>query len=69
MLFDEQLKKRLHGGIVVEEVLFKQVVLPEVSYLRTYWLVTHADVRSLRRVEEVYSFILSRVRANRGLFV
>jgi DNA-binding transcriptional LysR family regulator len=46
-----------------------QVVLPEVSYLRTYWLVTHADVRNLRRVEEVYSFILSRVRANRGLFV
>jgi len=46
-----------------------QAVLPEASYLRTYWLVTHADVRNLRRVEEVYSFILSRVRANRGLFV
>ncbi len=46
-----------------------QAVLPEVSYLRTYWLVTHADVSNLRRVEEVYSFILSRVRANRGLFV
>jgi DNA-binding transcriptional LysR family regulator len=46
-----------------------QAVLPEVSFLRTYWLVTHADVRNLRRVEEVYSFILSRVRANRGLFV
>ena len=46
-----------------------QAVLPEVSYLRTYWLVTHADVRNLRRVDEVYSFILSRVRANRGLFV
>jgi DNA-binding transcriptional LysR family regulator len=46
-----------------------EVVLPEISYLRTYWLVTHADVRNLRRVEEVYSFILSRVRANRGLFV
>lgn len=46
-----------------------QAVLPEVSHLRTYWLVTHADVRNLRRVEEVYSFILSRVRANRGLFV
>jgi DNA-binding transcriptional LysR family regulator len=46
-----------------------QAVLPEVSYLRTYWLVTHADVRNLRRVEEVYSFILSRVRANRGIFV
>ncbi|MEE1656095.1 LysR family transcriptional regulator [Microvirga sp. CF3062] len=46
-----------------------EVVLPDISYLRTYWLVTHADVRNLRRVEEVYSFILSRVRANRGLFM
>ncbi|MDF2690143.1 MAG: LysR family transcriptional regulator [Microvirga sp.] len=46
-----------------------EVVLPDISYMRSYWLVTHADVRSLRRVEEVYSFILSRVRANRGLFV
>jgi DNA-binding transcriptional LysR family regulator len=46
-----------------------QAVLPQVSYLRTYWLVTHADLRNLRRVEEVYAFILSRVRANRGLFV
>jgi DNA-binding transcriptional LysR family regulator len=46
-----------------------QVVLPSVSFLRSYWLVTHADVRSLRRVEEVYSFILGRVRANRSLFV
>lgn len=46
-----------------------QVVLPDISYTRSYWLVTHADVRSLRRVEEVYSFILGRVRANRGLFV
>jgi DNA-binding transcriptional LysR family regulator len=46
-----------------------RVVLPEVSFLRTYWLVTHADVRNLRRVEEVYAFILGRVRARRGLFV
>ena len=44
-------------------------MLPDISYLRTYWLVTHSDVRSLRRVEEVHSFILSRVRANRGLFL
>ena len=43
--------------------------LPDVSFLRTYWLVTHADVRSLRRVEEVYSFILSRVAGQPGLFV
>ena len=45
-----------------------RVVLPEMSFMRTYWLVTHSEVRSLRRVEEVHSFILARVKANRGLF-
>jgi DNA-binding transcriptional LysR family regulator len=45
-----------------------RVVLPEISFLRTYWLVTHSDDRSLRRVEEVHSFILNRVKAHRGLF-
>ena len=43
-------------------------ILPDIAYSRTYWLVTHAEVRSLRRVEEVHDFILDRVRANRGLF-
>ena len=33
-----------------------RVVLPEISFLRTYWLVTHSDDRALRRVEEVQSF-------------
>lgn len=45
-----------------------RVILPGISHLRTYWLVTHAEVRNLRRVEEVQSFILARVKANRGLF-
>ena len=45
-----------------------RVVLPEISFMRTYWLVTHSDDRSLRRVEEVHSFILNRVKAHRGLF-
>jgi len=45
-----------------------RVVLPEISFLRTYWLVTHSDDRALRRVEEVQSFIVARVKANRGLF-
>jgi len=46
-----------------------RVVAPSLSFLRTYWLVMHAEVRSLRRVEEVHSFILSRVKANRTLFL
>jgi DNA-binding transcriptional LysR family regulator len=45
-----------------------RVVLPDISFLRTYWLVTHSDDRALRRVEEVQSFIVARVKANRGLF-
>jgi DNA-binding transcriptional LysR family regulator len=46
-----------------------QVLLPSISFLRTYWLVTHAEVRGLQRIEEVHSFILGRVRANRSLFI
>jgi DNA-binding transcriptional LysR family regulator len=46
-----------------------RVVAPSLSFLRTYWLVMHAEVRNLRRVEEVHAFILGRVRANRGLFL
>ncbi|MGO4706276.1 LysR family transcriptional regulator [Microvirga sp. 2MCAF38] len=46
-----------------------QPILPDITHLRTYWLVTHTEVRSLRRVEEVHSFILARVKANRSLFL
>ncbi|WP_343232652.1 LysR family transcriptional regulator [Microvirga antarctica] len=46
-----------------------RVVLPDLSFLRTYWLVTHSETRNLRRVEEVHAFILGRVKAHRGLFV
>src|SRR6478735_8802178 len=45
-----------------------RVVLPEISFLRTYWLVTHSDDRALRRVEGVQSFIVARVKAERGRF-
>lgn len=46
-----------------------QVVAPSLEFLRTYWLVMHAEVRNLRRVEEVHSFIQSRVKANHRIFV
>lgn len=45
------------------------VVLPDISFLRTYWIVTHAEVRNLHRIAEVHAFMLERVKANRGLFV
>ncbi len=53
----------------IRDFMGLEVVAPSLSFLRTYWLVMHAEVRSLRRVEEVHSFILSRVKANRGLFL
>jgi DNA-binding transcriptional LysR family regulator len=46
-----------------------QVILPDVSFMRTYWLVTHTEVRSLHRIAEVHAFILNCVRANRSLFL
>lgn len=44
------------------------VVLPEISFTRTYWLVTHAEVRSLHRIAAVHAFMLERVKANKALF-
>ena len=44
-------------------------VLPEIAFTRTYWIVTHADVRDLHRIAEVHAFMLDRVKANRSLFM
>lgn len=46
-----------------------RVVLPEIAFTRTYWIVTHAEVRNLHRIAEVHAFMLDRVKANRGLFM
>ncbi|HEY9212870.1 MAG TPA: LysR family transcriptional regulator [Ancylobacter sp.] len=44
-------------------------LLPQQSYRRSYWLVTHADIHDLRRIKEVEGFIVDAVREARGLFV
>ena len=46
-----------------------QLVLPAISFVRAYWLVTHAEVRSLQRIAVVHDYITERVRAQRGIFV
>jgi len=46
-----------------------QVILPEIAFTRSYWIVTHAEVRNLQRIAEVQAFVLERVKANRSLFV
>jgi DNA-binding transcriptional LysR family regulator len=46
-----------------------QLVLPAISFVRAYWLVTHAEVRTLQRIAVVHDYITERVRAQRGIFV
>lgn len=43
-------------------------VLPAMQYERSYWLVIHADVRHLRRIEVVHDFLIESVRAMAGGF-
>jgi DNA-binding transcriptional LysR family regulator len=43
-------------------------VLPELSFERAYWLVTHADSRDLMRVRAAADFIAEEVAAERAQF-
>lgn len=44
-------------------------VLPQASFLRTYWLVTHEHVHDLRRVQEVRDFIVGAVEREKDSFI
>ena len=46
-----------------------EIVLPEISFRRAYWLVTHEDTRDMMRVRIVTDFIAAQVDAARGGFV
>lgn len=44
-------------------------LLPDLTFRRAYWLVTHADIRDLRRIREAEAFIVEAVREERASFV
>ena len=44
-------------------------LLPDLGFQRAYWLVTHADIHALRRVQEVEGFIVDAVQAERARFI
>lgn len=44
-------------------------ILPEQRFPRSYWLVTHADMRSLTRVRLAVDFIVAEVQAARAMFL
>jgi DNA-binding transcriptional LysR family regulator len=46
-----------------------EMVLPELSFRRAYWIVTHEDTRDMLRVKTVTDFIAAEVDAARAAFV
>lgn len=46
-----------------------QIVLPETSFQRSYWIITHVDMRQLSRVRAVSDFIFAEVGAQRSIFL
>ncbi len=44
-------------------------ILPELTFRRTYWLMTHADTHAARRVATCREFLVQRFREERRRFV
>ena len=44
-------------------------ILPEMTFRRTYWLMTHADTHAARRVATCREFLVRRFREERRRFV
>jgi DNA-binding transcriptional LysR family regulator len=40
-------------------------LLPEIRFVRNYWLVSHPDTHQTRRVSEVHAHIVASVRSAR----
>ncbi|MBT1517377.1 LysR family transcriptional regulator [Bradyrhizobium sp. SRL28] len=43
-------------------------LLPDVRFVRSYWLTSHPDTHETRRVQEVHRFIVASVKAVRSSF-
>jgi len=46
-----------------------QIVLPGTAFQRSYWIITHVDMRQLSRVRAVSDFIFAEVGAQRSIFL
>ena len=46
-----------------------QIVLPDTAFQRSYWIITHVDMRQLSRVRAVSDFIFAEVGAQRSIFL
>jgi DNA-binding transcriptional LysR family regulator len=57
----------LHDYAIQRDSLL-QIILPSEAFLRSYWLVTHLDIRDISRIRAVTDFIAAEVAAQRGSF-
>jgi DNA-binding transcriptional LysR family regulator len=57
----------LHDYAAAQETLL-EIVLPELAFERTYWLVTHVDVRHLKRVRVLSDFIFVEAMNEKWMF-
>ena len=45
------------------------LVLPDIRFIRTYWIVTHADIASAAPVRAAHDYITALTASERGAFV
>jgi DNA-binding transcriptional LysR family regulator len=57
----------LHDYVVQHDSRL-QILLPEMAFQRTYWLISHLDMRQLGRVRVILDFISAEVAADRSIF-
>jgi DNA-binding transcriptional LysR family regulator len=57
----------LHDFVCRNDPTLK-LVLPDIKFERTYWMVTHTDTRDLTRVRTVTDFIFEEIAAAHAIF-
>src|SRR6478672_11952123 len=62
-----------HGVGILHDYAARQFpelkrLLPEIRFVRNYWLVSHPDTHHTRRVSEVHAHIVATVRSARREF-
>jgi hypothetical protein len=45
-----------------------QLVLPDIRFDRSYWIMTHADLQGIARVRAAMDHIIQEVRLNKLIF-
>ena len=67
MLLAEPVAGQEKRGVIPHAPLLK-IVLPDTVFERSYWIVTHLDMRELSRVRAMSEFILAEVGAQKSIF-